>query len=84
VIRVERLSRACHVLALTPAVVLEACRGCERHSLSIWDALIWAVAKLNQVPYVLTEDAEHDRFLEGVRFLNPFSPLFEAEWLSML
>jgi predicted nucleic acid-binding protein len=81
---VERLSRACHVLALTPGVVLEGCRGSERHSQSIWDALIWAVAKLNQVPYVLTEDAEHDRFLEGVRFLNPFSPAFEAEWLPVL
>jgi predicted nucleic acid-binding protein len=84
VIRVERLSRACRVLDLTSAVVLEGSRGSERHNLSIWDALIWAVAKLNQVPYVLTEDAEHDRYLESVRFLNPFSSAFEAEWLSVL
>jgi predicted nucleic acid-binding protein len=83
-IRVERLSRACRVLDLTPAVVIEGCRGSAQHDLSIWDALIWAVAKLNQVPWVLTEDAEHDRFLEGVRFLNPFSSTFEAQWLPVL
>lgn len=84
VIRVERLSRACRVLDLTTAVTLEGCRGSARHNLSIWDALIWAVAKLNQIPYILTEDAEHGRFLEGVQFLNPFSPVFETQWLPIL
>ncbi len=48
-----------------------------RHSLSVWDALIWAAAKLNQVPYVLTEDSEHGRLLEGVCYLNPFAPEFD-------
>lgn len=42
-----------------------------------WDGLIWAAAKLNQVAYVLTEDAPHGRTVEGVQFLNPFSPEFE-------
>lgn len=74
--QVERLSRACRVVDVTPAVVLEGCRGVVAHGMSLWDALIWAAAKLNQVPYVLTEDAEHERFLEGVRFLNPFTPEF--------
>lgn len=76
-IRVERLSRVCRVLDLTSIVVLEACRGVAQYGLSLWDAQIWAVARLNQVPFVLTEDAEHGRFLEGVRFLNPFSPAFD-------
>ena len=57
--------------------MLEGCRGATEHHLSLWDALIWAVAKLNQVPDVLTEDAEHERFLEGVRFLNPFAAGFD-------
>lgn len=34
--------------------------------------MIWAVAKLNQVPYLLSEDGDHGRFLEGVRWYNPF------------
>ena len=80
--QVERLIRSCRILDLTPAVVLEGCRGSTEYALSIWDALIWAVGKLNQVPYVLTEDAEHQRFLEGVRFLNPFHPAFDLASLE--
>lgn len=75
--QIERLARSFHVLNVTPQVVLEGCRGVAQHGMSIWDALIWAVAKLNQISYVLTEDAEHGRFLEGVNFLNPFAPAFD-------
>ena len=81
-VRVERLTRLCHVLELTPLAVLEGCRGTVEHGLSFWDALIWAVAKRNRIPYLLTEDAEHGRFLEGVRFLNPFDPAFDLDALS--
>lgn len=82
-VRVERLARACRVLDLTPTIVLEGCRGVTDHNMSIWDALIWAAAKLNQVPYVLTEDAPHGRFLEGVRFLNPFVSDFDPHTLNI-
>ncbi|MBI4507486.1 MAG: PIN domain-containing protein [Chloroflexi bacterium] len=75
--RVRRLARVCHVLDLTAAIVVEGCHGASEHGLAIWDALIWAVAKLNQVPCVLTEDAEHGRVVEGVRFLNPFAAAFD-------
>ena len=61
-VRVERLTRLCHVLELTPLAVLEGCRGTVEHGLSFWDALIWAVAKRNRIPYLLTEDAAHGRF----------------------
>ncbi len=40
------------------------------------------MAKLNQVPNVLTEDAPHGRLLEGVRFLNPFHPTFDLSLLE--
>lgn len=78
----EHLAQACRVVELTTAVVLEGLRGSVRHHLSPWDALIWAAAKLNQIPYVLTEDAEHGRILEGVRYLDPFSPAFDAKLLT--
>ncbi len=81
-VRVERLTHLCHVLELTPLAVLEGCRGTVEHGLSSWDALIWAVAKYNRIPYLLTEDATHGRFLEGVRFLNPFDPSFDLDALS--
>jgi predicted nucleic acid-binding protein len=43
-----------------------------RHRLSFWDALIWATARGAAVPVVFSEDFQHGRELEGVRFLNPF------------
>lgn len=75
--QVGRLVRSCLVLDVTGAVAFEACRGSAVHGLSVWDAVLWATAKMNGVPYVLTEDAEHGRFLEGVTYLDPFDPRFE-------
>jgi predicted nucleic acid-binding protein len=80
--QVERFTRSCRVLPLTPAVVVEGCRGAATHQLSFWDSLIWASAKLNQVPIVLTEDAEHGQSREGVRFLNPYHPGFDLGWIG--
>ncbi len=79
---VARCLRACRVLELTPLVVWEACRGANTFQLSIWDALIWATAKLNQIPMVLSEDFAHNRWLEGVLFLNPFDPAFDLAALG--
>jgi len=82
IIEVERFGRACRILDLTAVAILEGCRGTGAHQLSIWDALIWSVAKLNQVPYVLSEDFPHGLFLEGVRFQNPFVPEFDEALLE--
>jgi predicted nucleic acid-binding protein len=70
--QVEDLRRAFEVLPLTGAVVLEALRGVAAHKLSYFDAQIWAVARLNQVPVVLSEDFSHGAILDGVEFLDPF------------
>ena len=80
--QVERLIRACRILDLTPQIVQQGCRGVVRHRLPLWDSLVWAVARLNQVPFVLTEDAEHGRTLESVRFLNPFSADFDMAMIG--
>jgi len=80
--QVERFVRVCHVLDLTPMVVIDGCRGSDSYSLSLWDALIWATAKLNQVPFVLSEDFQDGILLEGVRFLNPFSETFNLALLQ--
>lgn len=74
-----RLTVSCQVLAITPQMALEGLRGTVQHGLSVWDAQIWACARLNQIPNVLTEDAEHGRFVEGVRYLDPFDARFELE-----
>ncbi len=80
--QVERLASACEIVSITAAVTLEACRGAVRHSLSLWDAQIWAAAKLNQIPVVLTEDAPHGRVIEGVRYRDPFDPRSEVATLG--
>ena len=43
-----------------------------RHGLPFWDAMLWSTAKAAGVTVLLTEDLQHDRVLEGVRFRNPF------------
>jgi predicted nucleic acid-binding protein len=70
------------VFDLTPMIVLEAGRGVRDHKLSYYDAQVWATARLNQVPVVFSEDFRDGSLLEGVRFVNPFSPDFLLEkWL---
>jgi predicted nucleic acid-binding protein len=70
------------VYDLTELVVLEAVRGVQRHRLSYWDSLIWATAKLNGVPNVLSEDFSDDVILEGIRFMNPFIETFDPARLQ--
>jgi predicted nucleic acid-binding protein len=63
-------------------IVLEAGRGVRDHQLSYYDSQIWAIARLNQVPTIFSEDFSDGAVLEGVRFVNPFSPDFRLEtWL---
>lgn len=64
---------------LTPSVVLEAARGVKNHSLSFYDAQIWASALINDVPLVFSEDFQDGQVIEGVRFVNPFVEDFELE-----
>jgi predicted nucleic acid-binding protein len=60
------------VATSTPASLRLAMRAVEQHSLSFWDAMQWAVAKQAGATLLLSEDLQHDRELEGVRFRNPF------------
>jgi predicted nucleic acid-binding protein len=70
------------VCAVTPGAVLEAIRAVGEHHVSYWDGLIWATAKLNGIPTVLTEDLSHGRLIEGVRFLSPFGEAFDVASLA--
>lgn len=60
------------VVAATPGSLRLAVRAVEQHRLSFWDAMQWAVAKQAGATLLLSEDLQHDRELEGVRFRNPF------------
>jgi predicted nucleic acid-binding protein len=80
---VTNYARSWVVYDLTKSIVLEAMRGLQRHRLSYWDSLIWATAKLNNVPNILSEDFNDGALLEGVRFLNPFTASFDLAWLQV-
>lgn len=75
--QVERYEKLFPVYPLTAAVILEAVRGVRDHQLAYYDAQIWAVAKLNQMPTVLSEDFNSGASLEGVTFLNPLEASFD-------
>jgi predicted nucleic acid-binding protein len=62
------------IFDLTPAIVLEAVRGVRDHQLAYYDAQLWAMARLNQIPIIFSEDFSNNRIIEGVRFVNPFTP----------
>ncbi|MCI0555536.1 MAG: PIN domain-containing protein [Anaerolineae bacterium] len=67
---------------LTQSIVLEAARGVRDHSLSFYDAQIWASALINDIPFVFSEDFQDGRVLEGVRFVNPFTETFKLQkWI---
>jgi len=72
------LAEGLPVFDQTRLIVLEAGRGVRDHQLSYFDAQIWATARLNQVPTIFTEDFTNGRRLEGVQFLNPLLPEFDA------
>jgi predicted nucleic acid-binding protein len=74
---VEMFARSCAVLSLTTDAVLEAVRLTHRRQTSLGDSLIWAVAKLNGVTVILTEDAAHGQLLDGIAYSNPFDPKFQ-------
>ncbi|MCH7610971.1 MAG: PIN domain-containing protein [Chloroflexi bacterium] len=71
--QVNLLAQSFQTLNVTPMIVLEASRGVREHQFLYWDSQIWATARLNQIPVVLSEDFQQGSSFEGVRFLNPFA-----------
>ena len=81
---VGRYLRSWVVFDVTTTVVKQAVRAVRQHRLNYWDAQIWAVAFVHQIPFVFSEDFQTGRVLEGVRFLNPLRPDFHAAELVRL
>src|SRR5207249_7259282 len=79
--QVERLLRTWSVIDTTAAIVLEAVRAVRDYRFSLWDAQIWAAARLSGIPLVLSEDFNPGANIEGVRFVNPFAPNFDVATL---
>ncbi len=79
----ERWILAYPILDLTPLIVLEAARGVRDYRMAYYDAQIWATARLNQIPFIFSEDFQDGMVIEGVTFLNPFRAGFNPErWIG--
>lgn len=48
------------------------------HRIAFWDAMLWGTARRIGVRYLLTEDLQDGRVLDGVRFINPFHAANDA------
>lgn len=60
------------VIFATPSSLTKALQAVQTHQLAFWDALLWATAREAEVTLLLSEDFQHGRVLEGVKFVNPF------------
>lgn len=74
---------ACTCFDMSAATVMAAVRGAREFQMHIYDAHIWAVARLNGVPTILTEDLQSRAVIEGVRYIDPFASSFKLSQLSL-
>jgi len=83
--RLQSFRQGFRVLDITSPIIIEAARGVVAYQFSIWDGMIWATAKLNQIPLILSEDFNTGAQIEGVQFLNPLIESFDLNlWLESL
>jgi predicted nucleic acid-binding protein len=64
--RIRNYMNACHVVDVSKLIILEALRGVEAHNFGLWDAQIWATAKLNQISEVYSEYFNTGAMIEGL------------------
>lgn len=76
--QVHDLAASFPILPLTDREVTEAVRGVQNHGFGYYDAQIWALAKLQRIPVVLSEDFATGATVEGVRFVDPFAEGFDV------
>ncbi|MCL5985301.1 MAG: PIN domain-containing protein [Actinobacteria bacterium] len=65
------------VLEVNSLIIKEAMRAVHQYQLSYWDAQIWATAKLNQIPFIISEDIPGQNPLETATYLDPFTTGFD-------
>ena len=54
----------------TPELALDAIAT---HQLSLWDALIWAIAREHDISIILSEDGPTGATIGGITYVNPLS-----------
>lgn len=62
------------VVTARETVLIKAVDAIKNHSMSFWDAFLWATAKEAGVTLVYSEDYQEGRVVEGIKYVNPFVP----------
>jgi predicted nucleic acid-binding protein len=70
----ERQAVLWQVLQVTTATIIEAAHAARKYGIHFRDAQLWAVARMNGIGCILTEDLRHGATLGGVHIINPFHP----------
>ena len=70
------------VHSVTDEATREAMQISRQNQASYWDSLIVAVARLNGVEFLLTEDIQGRPVIAGVTILNPLDPSFDLALLD--
>lgn len=69
---IEDYASAWEIVEPSVKTLLAALEAKDKHQFHFWDALIFAAAKEVGAQIVYSEDFQHGREIEGLRFINPF------------
>ncbi len=76
VLEINRLYVLARVVAVDWKVIEKALEALAAYQMPLWDAQIFAAARLHGATCVLSEDGQHRQIIEGVTYLNPFAADF--------
>lgn len=82
-LRVTTLLEVCTCFEMSAATAAEAVRASVDFQMHIYDAQIWAVARLNGIRTILTEDTQSQPVIEGVRYVDPFAANFKLAQIGL-
>ncbi len=68
---IEEMEASAEVVVLNPTMTLAAIHAHFAHSISWFDALIWAAAKAAGCTIIYTKDIPGVSMIDGVRYVNP-------------
>ena len=71
----SELAARCEVITVTPAIILEAFRICERYRFGFFDGQVIASALAAGAATLYSEDLHHAQTIDGMlRVVSPFAP----------
>jgi len=77
------LLASCRCLDVTPLTTAAALNRAVNSQMRIFDAQIWAAARLNGIETILSEDTQGRPVIEGVWYVNPFATGFRLAQLGL-